>query len=69
MQIGEVASLINLEAERRCCADNAIVTYSNATFYPKSIADVTVGTTTTPMEIYNPLPNCSGCKCTPNIMF
>ena len=69
MQIGEVAGLVNLEAERRCCADNAMVTYNNATFYPKSIADVTVGTTTTSMSVYNPLPNCNGCKCNSNITF
>lgn len=55
-------SKIKLEAERRCCADNAIVTYNNATFYPKSVADVTVGTTTTAQTLYNPIPNC-GCDC------
>ena len=53
---------IAMEAERRCCGDNAIVTYANATFYPKMIADVTVGTTTTAQTLYNPLPNC-GCGC------
>lgn len=51
---------INLEAERRCCADNAIVSYVNRTFYPVSVADVTVGTTTTPRTTYNPLCGCCG---------
>ena len=55
-------SKIALEAERRCCADNAIVNYANATFYPKSVADVTVGTTTTAQTLYNPIPDC-GCGC------
>jgi hypothetical protein len=55
-------SKIALEAERRCCADNAIVTYANATFYPKMVADVTVGTATTAQMLYNPIPDC-GCGC------
>lgn len=53
---------IELEAERRCCADNAIVNYANATFYPKLVADVTAGTTTTAQTLYNPIPDC-GCGC------
>ena len=57
----ELNSRIDMEAERRCCADNAIVNYSNATFYPKMVADVTVGTTTTAQMLYNPIPNCSPC--------
>ena len=53
---------IKLEAERRCCADNAIVNYVNATFYPKQVADVTVGTTSTAQTLYNPIPDCGdGC--------
>ena len=52
---------IKMEAERRCCADNSIVTYANATFYPKMVADVTTGTATTPQSLYNPLPKCGGC--------
>lgn len=52
---------IKLEAERRCCADNAIVNYANATFYPKMVADVTVGTTTTAQTLYNPIPDCGCC--------
>lgn len=58
----ELCGQIQLEAERRCCADNAIVTYANATFYPKMVADVTVGTTTTAQVLYNPIPDC-GCHC------
>ena len=53
---------IQMEAERRCCGDNAIVTYANATFYPKQVADVTTGTATTAQTLYNPLPKCS-CNC------
>lgn len=53
---------IRLEAERRCCADNSIVTYANATFYPKQVADVTVGTATTAQTLYNPIPK-YGCDC------
>ena len=53
---------IAMEAERRCCGDNAIVTYANATFYPKMVADVAVGTTTTAQMLYNPIPDC-GCCC------
>ena len=52
---------IQMEAERRCCADNAIVNYANATFYPKAVADVTVGTTTTAQTLYNPIPDCGCC--------
>lgn len=52
---------IEMEAERRCCGDNAIVNYVNGTFYPKSVADVTVGTTTTAQTLYNPIPNCRNC--------
>ena len=52
---------IEMEAERRCCADNAIVNYANATFYPKMVADVTVGTTTTAQTLYNPIPDCGCC--------
>lgn len=57
----ELKSDIKLEAERRCCADNSIVTYTNATFYPKMVADITTGTTTTAQNTYNPIPNCGGC--------
>lgn len=57
----ELHKEIELEAERRCCGDNSIVTYANATFYPKLVADVTAGTTTTAQTLYNPLPNCGSC--------
>lgn len=57
----DLMNQIQLEAERRCCADNAIVNYSNATFYPKMVADVTVGTTTTAQTLYNPIPKCGCC--------
>lgn len=59
MQIGGVAGMVELEAERRACADNKIVNYVNSTFYPIRIADVTVGTTTTTAGLYNPLCDCS----------
>ena len=53
---------IEMEAERRCCGDNSIVTYANATFYPKQVADVTTGTATTAQTLYNPLPKCGCCN-------
>ena len=53
---------IEMEAERRCCGDNSIVTYANATFYPKQVADVTTGTATTAQTLYNPLPKCGFCN-------
>ncbi len=58
----ELGREIAMEAERRCCGDNAIVTYANATFYPKMVADVTTGTATTAQSLYNPLPKCGGCN-------
>lgn len=57
----ELYTAIARERDERCCGDNAIVTYSNATFYPKMVADVTVGTATTAQPLYNPLPNCGRC--------
>lgn len=57
----ELCGQIAMEAERRCCGDNSIVTYANATFYPKMVADITTGTTTTAQTLYNPLPSCGGC--------
>lgn len=60
----ECCSAIEAEVNARKCADNAIVNYVNATFYPKMVADVTVGTTTTAQTTYNPLPVstcCGGC--------
>jgi hypothetical protein len=58
----ELYGAIRNEAEKRCCADNAIVNYLNATFYPKMVSDVTVGTTTTAQSVYNPIPDCGCCK-------
>lgn len=52
-----IMNAIALEAERRQAADCGIVQYSNCSFSPVSIADVTVGTTSTPKTLYNPL-NC-----------
>lgn len=62
----EMCGALARERDERRCADNTIITYTNATFYPKMVADVTVGTTTTAQTTYNPLPvaNCgcnSGC--------
>lgn len=57
----ELSCQIEAERKARCCADNAIVNYANATFYPKMVADVTVGTGTTAQTLYNPLPNCNPC--------
>lgn len=50
---------IESEAKARECADRTIVNYVNATFYPKMVADVTTGTTTTAQSTYNPLPACT----------
>lgn len=56
---------IKAERAARQCADNSIVNYVNATFYPKMIADVTTGTGTTAQVLYNPLPaqNCDYTPC------
>lgn len=62
MKINGVASgahaAVALEAERRCCADNKIVSYVNGNFYPIQVADITPAATATPREIYNPLCGC-----------
>jgi hypothetical protein len=58
----EFMCALNRERDERCCGDNSIVTYLNATFYPKQVADVTVGTTSTAQATYNPVYNC-GCGC------
>ena len=52
---------VNLEAERRSCADCKIVNYVNSTFAPKLITDYTAGTTSAAANIYNPLACGSGC--------
>lgn len=59
----ELYSAIANEAEKRCCGDSSIVTYANATFYPKLVADITAATTTTAQAVYNPIPNCGTCCC------
>ena len=61
-QKNEFICALNRERDDRCCGDNAIVNYANATFYPKLVADVTAGTTTTAQTVYNPLPNCGCCR-------
>jgi hypothetical protein len=60
-QKNEFMCALSRERDERCCGDNAIVTYANATFYPKMVADVTTGTTTTAQAVYNPIPCCSPC--------
>lgn len=57
----EFMCALNREKDERCCGDNAIVTYANATFYPKMVADLTTGSTTTAQSVYNPIPNCGCC--------
>lgn len=55
-----VYDAIALEAERRCCADNKIVNYSNLMFYPVSVMDMATGTTSTARTTFNPLCGCCG---------
>ncbi len=59
-QTKSIMDAIALEAERRACADNKIVTYMNSTFVPRYIADLTPATGTTQASIFNPL---CGCNC------
>lgn len=54
---------VNLEAERRKCADCKIVDYANSTFAPRLITDYGAGTTSAPAATYNPLACGSGCGC------
>ena len=51
---------VQLEAERRQCADCKIVNYVNSTFTPKLVTDYTAGTTSAPASVYNPLA-CGQC--------
>ena len=52
---------VNLEAERRCCADQRIVAYANGIFAPKAVAAFTPdATATTTLTTYNPL--CCECN-------
>lgn len=59
-QSKSVMDAIALEAERRACGDNKIVTYVNTTFVPRYVADLTPATGTTQATIFNPL---CGCNC------
>ena len=61
-QRNEFMCALNRERDERCCGDNSIVTYANATFYPKLVADITTGTTVTAQPTYNPVYNCGCCK-------
>jgi hypothetical protein len=58
----ELKSAIDMEAERRCCADNSIVNYANATFYSKLVSDLTPSTTVTAQPTFNPIPSCGCCN-------
>lgn len=58
-----LAVQIDRERDERKCADNTIITYTNATFYPKMVSDITVGTTQTAQPTYNPLPCSNNCGC------
>ena len=62
MRINGVAagaqSAVELEAERRCCADGKIVNYVNSTFVPQTIAEPTIGSATHSESTYNPLCSC-----------
>lgn len=60
-QRNEFLCALTRERDERCCGDNSIVTYANATFYPKMVADITTGTTVTAQPTYNPVYNC-GCN-------
>jgi hypothetical protein len=52
----KIDSAVALEAERRCCADQRIVSYANGTFTPKVIVGFTPDATkTTSASTYNPL--------------
>lgn len=46
---------IELERERRECADCSLLNYMNCTFYPVNIADISTATTSTPKALGNPL--------------
>ena len=58
-QTKSIMDAIALEAERRQCADNKIVSYMNTTFIPRYIAEMTIGTGSTQSTIFNPLCNCN----------
>lgn len=55
----KIDSSIALEAERRSCADQRLVSYMNGTFAPKVIVGFTPDTTkTTAAATFNPLADC-----------
>lgn len=58
-----INAALTRECDERRCGDNSIVNYVNNTFYPKQVADVTVGSTTTAQSVYNPLPRNGNCGC------
>lgn len=62
-QYKSVMDAIALEAERRACNDNKIISYVNGTFAPRYISEFTVGTGTTQANIFNPLC-CNPCQVT-----
>lgn len=51
---------VNLEAERRECADCKIVNYANSTFATKLVTNYAAGTTSDALPTYNPLA-CGTC--------
>ena len=57
-QTKSIMDAIALEAERRMCGDNKIVTYVNSTFVPRYLADLTPATGTTQASVFNPLCTC-----------
>lgn len=62
-QRNEFMCALNREKDERCCGDNSIVTYANATFTPKSIIGNTVdATNVTTQATYNPVYNCGCCR-------
>jgi hypothetical protein len=54
---------VNLEAERRECADCKIVNYANSTFATKLVTDYAAGTANAALPTYNPLACGSPCGC------
>jgi hypothetical protein len=61
-QHNEFMCAINRERDQRCCGLAELTQYVNATFYPKMVADITTGTTTTAQVTYNPISNCGCCR-------
>ena len=59
----DIDNKVQLEAERRACADCKIVNYANSTFAPKLVTDFAAGTTSAVAQVYNPLGCGTGCGC------